>query len=422
MVLSVRSARETQEAKDVGAVAIMGAFAHRRARTRTSLCLVAAFACALGTLRGPSRSWKAPPDVDTIPRGLRPEWSLENNMSPNSAWSFTRFRRDDLPGLAQALRIPDYTSAAARRSPAWRRSSARSCALPVRPRGSSCACSWATAITSVHGHMFYRVLDHIFNLFEKCIDDITRWEEWVRRGRAIARCVPRAARRATHSCAPPPRVRQLPHLAAMVALQNLPVRDLIGFIDGTARHTCRPTSDQDLAYNGYYGYHGIKFHGIMSLLGLWLEWWGPACIRAADSMMMRRSGLLHRLAALEQKVNVAYQIYGDSAYPKTRYTQASYKGPMTQAQVDFCNMMNPKRQVVENGFGHLMSLWAFLDFKPNLKLEQVPVGRMFWVAAILTNLHVIQYGDAISAKYKTNTPLTWERYLHEFPLRWTGWA
>jgi hypothetical protein len=40
---------------------------------------------------------------------------------------------------------------------------------------------------------------------------------------------------------------------------------------------------------------------------------------------------------------------------------------MTQVQVDFCNMMNPKRQVVENGFGHLMSLWAVLDFSKNIK-------------------------------------------------------
>jgi hypothetical protein len=349
---------------------------------------------------------------------------LENNMSPNSAWSFTRFRREDLPGLAQALRIPDYFDLRGEKIPGMEALVATLVRLH-RPL------HWEAVrrvmddrhCTRTYGHMFYRVLDHIFNSFQKCIDDITRWEEWVRRVRSRGAFRARRDARLTRArllracdC------RQLPHLAMMVAVQHLPVEDLIGFIDGTARHTCRPTSDQDLAYNGYYGYHGIKFHGIMSLLGLWLEWWGPACIRAVDSTMLRRSGLLHRLAALEQKFNVAYQIYGDSAYPRTRYTQASYKGTMTQAQVDFCNMMNPKRQVVENGFGHLMSLWSFLDFPPNLKLEQVPVGRMFWVAAILTNLHVIKYGDAISAKYRTSTPLTWERYLHEFPLRWTGWA
>jgi hypothetical protein len=157
----------------------------------------------------------------------------------------------------------------------------------------------------------------------------------------------------------------------------------------------------------------------MSLLGLWLEWWGPACINTGDSMMLTRSGLLDRLADLHQSTGVAYQIYGDSAYPWGPYTKRSFKGRMTRAQVNFCNQMNPTRQAVENGFGHLLSLWSFLNFHPALKLQQIPVGRLFWVAAILTNLHVIEYGDAISAQHSTTSyGLNWERYLHEFPLRW----
>ena len=34
--------------------------------------------------------------------------------------------------------------------------------------------------TRTYGHIFYYVIDHIFDNFKKCIDDITRWEEWVR--------------------------------------------------------------------------------------------------------------------------------------------------------------------------------------------------------------------------------------------------
>lgn len=139
--------------------------------------------------------------------------------------------------------------------------------------------------------------------------------------------------------------------------------------------------------------------------------------------MLRPSGLVDRLHDLflnqgDPLNGIKYQIYGDSAYPWGDYTKRSYKGRMTQAQYRFCCQMNPTRQAVENGFGHLLSLWSFLNFHPRIKLQKTPVGRLFWVAAILSNLHVIPYGDAITARYGTTSfGLDWERYLHEFPLR-----
>jgi hypothetical protein len=77
------------------------------------------------------------------------------------------------------------------------------------------------------------------------------------------------------------------------------------------------------------------------------------------------------------------------------------------------------RQCVENGFGHIHGLWPWLNFPQNLKTELMPIGRIYFVAVVLSNLHTIGYGNTVSRKYGTSlTGLTWERYLHEFPLQY----
>lgn len=135
----------------------------------------------------------------------------------------------------------------------------------------------------------------------------------------------------------------------------IPVQDLVGFIDGTARATCRPDEDQDLFYNGYYHCHGIKFQSVMSLLGLVIDWAGPVSINDADSLLLAKSGLLDRMAALENLTGRTMKLYGDPAYAMGRHLCRSFKGAMTQEQIAFCNLMNPHRQSVENGFAVILS-------------------------------------------------------------------
>jgi hypothetical protein len=101
--------------------------------------------------------------------------------------------------------------------------------------------------------MFYWLVAHIYESFRGTVDDIRRWRNWVC---ALYSCVPyvlpRAKAAAPADQLPVPRgplPAQLPALADAINGQ-VPMADLIGFIDGTARHTCRPTHHQDLLYNG----------------------------------------------------------------------------------------------------------------------------------------------------------------------------
>lgn len=57
--------------------------------------------------------------------------------------------------------------------------------------------------------------------------------------------------------------------------------------------------------------------------------------------------------------------------------------------------------------------------KTNFKINSgVPIGMLWWVAVILTNLHTCQYGNCISSRYNLSDLLpSMERYLHEFPVQ-----
>ena len=146
-------------------VSLIGAYAFRRTpRDRRFLCLSAAFACTLAFLHQPSRSWKAPPDVGMIPRSLRPVWTLDNMMSDNSAYSYTRFRREDLPGLLAALRIPDFFTVRREKIPGMEALVCMVCRLHLPgTRENVRALMGDRHHTRTYGHVFYLVLDHIFD-------------------------------------------------------------------------------------------------------------------------------------------------------------------------------------------------------------------------------------------------------------------
>ena len=175
-------AREAAETVEFAGVCLLQLVMHRRPRgNRRFVRAAVAFVLAMAALQMPRRSWAAPPD-DGVPRGLRPPWALDNMMSDNTVWSLTRFRKADLPRLFTALRIPDTFVVNGETIPGME---ALVCML-VRLHSPGTLENVRTMMrdrhcTRTYGHMFYFVIDHIFDRFKRCIDDIRRWEEWVRR-------------------------------------------------------------------------------------------------------------------------------------------------------------------------------------------------------------------------------------------------
>jgi len=65
-----------------------------------------------------------------------------------------------------------------------------------------------------------------------------------------------------------------------------------------------------------------------------------------------------------------YLIYGDPGYTAKEYLQWFFGGEYVSAEeMEFNRVMSSLRVVVEWGFGKIISLFAYLDFKKALKIR-----------------------------------------------------
>jgi hypothetical protein len=160
-------------------------------------------------------------------------------------------------------------------------------------------------------------------------------------------------------------------------------------------------------YNGHKRFHGLKFQSIVLPNGLIFNLFGPISGRRHDSFMLAESNLLQKF----ENQMPTYCVYGDPAYPHRPQLQCGYRGHnLTLEQKEFNKRMSMHRVVVEWVFGKIVSLFAFLDFKKNLKLYLQPVGKLYIIGALLTNCHTCLYVSQTSEKFNINPP-TLKQYL-----------
>jgi hypothetical protein len=187
---------------------------------------------------------------------------------------------------------------------------------------------------------------------------------------------------------------------------NAPLDKCIGFIDGTVRPMCRPSYFQRLTYNGHKRVHALKFQSVTTPDGLIVDMYGPIEGRRHDVFLLNESGLRGRLQEVAKGADgCSYYIYGDPAYGVEQHIISPYKGNnLTHNQNRFNAQMSSVRETVEYGFQRIVTLWAFLDFKKNLKLQKSPIGKLYLVAAILSNIHACFYGSQTASYFDIETP------------------
>ena len=201
------------------------------------------------------------------------------------------------------------------------------------------------------------------------------------------------------------------HLAAAVGEAG-PLRNCIGFLDGTVRGMCRPVYDQQAVYNGHKRKHALKYQGVMLANGLMIMH-GPWEGRRHDAYLLAESPLLEQLAALPtMEDGTPYLLYGDLAYPLREQICKPFpeNNETTPEQIEFNNLMKPLRLTVEFGFGKIVQNFAFLDFNKNQKLYLQPVAAYYKVGVLLANCHTCLYGSNVTSLFKL-TPPTLEEYL-----------
>ena len=73
---------------------------------------------------------------------------------------------------------------------------------------------------------------------------------------------------------------------------------------------------------------------------------------------------------------------------------------LTQQQTTF----NTDMATMEWSFGDITVMWAFVDFKKNLKIGLQPLAPYYRVAALLTNCHTILRGNKMSKYFDVPPP------------------
>lgn len=66
--------------------------------------------------------------------------------------------------------------------------------------------------------------------------------------------------------------------------------------------------------------------------------------------------------------------------------------------------MSDVRSAVEWVFADILSYFAFLDFKRNLKIGCSPIGTMYSVCGLLTNALTCFYGSTTSSYFELQPP------------------
>lgn len=210
----------------------------------------------------------------------------------------------------------------------------------------------------------------------------------------------------------------LPRFAAAVQDRGAALERCWGFIDGTARDICRPSLGQREVFNGHKRFHCLAFQGVTTPDGIIAQFYGPEPGCHHDQYVLARSGLVDELGgymAANHPAGEHYYLYGDKGYAISDMIMTPFKGAQITGDEDaFNKSMATVRESVEWSFGKLVTIWAYLDYRKKLKLRQAPLGVVFGVCALLTNLHTCYYGSEVSHFFGVAPPSP-SQYLNGEP-------
>jgi nuclease HARBI1 len=187
----------------------------------------------------------------------------------------------------------------------------------------------------------------------------------------------------------------------------------VGFIDGTCRPICRPTVNQQDYYSGYKKVHLLKYQSVLFPNGLIGRLDGPFKGRRHDAAILHLSRIRKEFEeVLVNEDGSWFSIYGDPGYSNQKFIKVGFKNhqKLTPTQKRFNGDMSALRVSVEYGFGKILQLFAFLDFKKNQKLLKQQLKKQYVVAGILANCHTCLNGSQVS-EYFDCSPPSIEEYL-----------
>ena len=183
-----------------------------------------------------------------------------------------------------------------------------------------------------------------------------------------------------------------------------PVDNMIGNIDCKQFETCRPGRGQRDAYSGHHRAHGPKLLGVQLANGIMVHPFVEPLGRWHDSTVLRSSGLLDTMDGICAVLGRTYAFATDAAFGQSRFLWVLHKGVMTPMQAAWNSDMAPGRVQVEWGFGKVVNLFPYVDYRKNLRYLEQPLSMVIGIAVVLTNIHTCIRGSIISYVNWVETP------------------
>lgn len=205
-----------------------------------------------------------------------------------------------------------------------------------------------------------------------------------------------------------------------------------GFIDNTMNATCRPGGGpardgqnaprndpliQRAWYNGWKKMHGMKYQTVDLPNGMNMHVWGPISIRHNDLTSLRDSHINDLLVDLQHDREYQWVIYGDSAYvhvPDSHILARHHNDNNTERQTLENRALSACRECIEWDYGDVGKMWAMVDYKKKLKIQQMQVKKIYVSAMILRNAFVTM-NAGITSEYFNIVPPTFEVWTNEGP-------
>ncbi len=101
--------------------------------------------------------------------------------------------------------------------------------------------------------------------------------------------------------------------AGAIHNKGAPVSNVFGFIDGTLRQICQPSTGQREMFSSHKQQHGLKFQHVMLPNGIVAHSYGPYPGSRHDAAMYGVSGLEQLLSGIQTEAGTQMAIYGDTA-------------------------------------------------------------------------------------------------------------
>jgi hypothetical protein len=177
-------------------------------------------------------------------------------------------------------------------------------------------------------------------------------------------------------------------------------------------------------YNGWKSMNGLKHQTLESAFGLVIDLFGPMSLRRNDMRLLGLSGIIDKFEEMQLNRDESKGILkfrGDSAYPNIRVVQSYLKTtangpPLTERSKLENSVYKSVRESIEWSYGSTAAKFKYLT---NLEKLQVMKGtktlKVYTVATILRNIHVILYGSQTSNYFefeRSDLP-TLEDYLRQ---------